>query len=80
VDRFKSVVVIGVVMVKGRYCSFSDESEFEIDRSGGGEPSEDTDEGDDGVGLVSGDEIGVLITGDGKGVSGDVERGSEGDV
>jgi len=60
-------------MVKGRYCSSSELSESEIDMSAGREPSEDIDEGDDGVGLVSGDETGVLITGDGKGVSGNVE-------
>jgi len=67
-------------MVKGRYCSSSESSESEIDTSSGGEPSEDIDEGDDGVGLVSGDETGVSIAGDSKGVSGDVEPSSEGGI
>jgi len=54
----------------------SESLESEIDTSGGGEPSEETDCGDAGVNGVSGDGAGVFNKGEGKGVRGDNGRES----
>lgn len=66
-ECFSNVIVVALMM-KGTYCSSLELSESEIDTSSSGDLSEDADSEDSGVGSVSGDEIGVVIRRDGKGV------------